>query len=530
MDGGDFAPLSIKDGNEIPLAFYVSGNDFKVGQFAKERVNVNDPFAYSNYFEIVQDPSKRFLLHDDSKPVKQLLYYGIENYLSHFIKTILFKNESIEAFRTSFCLRFWFEDDISKPERLLVENLFREAGYENIEEIDFGYHINKIASELTQSNNSRLFLSAITNDLYIKLYTYPGYGFQGLVKLDELGSDPRAKILAKLILEDIKEASPHIYFEEDNEVAHIVSHCASLLNNLTPIMRSEIELSSGTRTEYKIRLSDLEDRMMYSRGIEDKVMPRLESIMNENGQSSSNIDIILFGNDINTDYFKEKLNKKFPYVVGISSTAQLKILKSIFASIVTSGYRIQASMAPGNLGGAVNLPSPSAPPSPVSGRPAAPAPPKPGAPPAPVAPPKPAAPPAPVGKPAAPQAPAPPASKVAGPPPAPKAPTPPPPPAAKTPPPPPPKAKTPPPPPPPKAKTPPPPPKSKSSFDVVLVASGNDKLAVVKLLKDLTGLGLKEAKNAVDKTPSVLKTGITKDEANALKNQFEIIGAKVDIK
>jgi hypothetical protein len=376
MDGGDFAPLSIKEGNEIPLSFYVSGNDFKVGRFARERVNVNDPFAYNNYFDLIQDPSKRFLLHDDSKPVKQLLYYGIENYLSHFIKTILFKNESIEAFRTIFCLRFWFEDDISKPERLHVENLFRDAGYENVDEIDFGIHLNRIASDLTQSNRSRLFLSAITNDLYIKLYTSPNYGFQGLFKLEELGSDPRAKVLAKLILEDIKEASPHIYFEQDNEMSHIVSHCASLLNNLTPIIRNEIELSSGTRTEYKIRLSDLEDRIMYSRGIEDKVNPRLDSILNENGLSSSNVDIILFGNDINTNYFKEKLNKKFPYVVGISNAAQHKILKSIFSAIVTSGYKIQVSD-----GGAVKSPLPGAPLSPVGGRPAAPAPPKTAAPP-----------------------------------------------------------------------------------------------------------------------------------------------------
>jgi hypothetical protein len=296
--------------------------------------------------------------------------------------------------------------------------------------------------------------------LFIKLYTSPGYGFQGQVKLDELGSDPRAKILAKLILEDIKEASPHIYFEEDSEIAYVVNHCASLLNNLTPIMRSEIELSSGTRTEYKIRLSDLEDRMMYSRGIEDKVMPRLDTILNENGLISSNVDIILFGDDINTDYFKEKLNKKFPYVVGISNTAHQKILKSIFSSIVTAGYRINSS-----LDRASSPPTPGPPPSPVGARPAAPAPPKPGAPPAPVA--KPATPQAPA-PPPAPRvvAPAPPPQPVA-PSPAPKAPaTPPPPPAAKTPPPPPPpKAKTPPPPPPPpaaKPAVPPPPPKAKT--------------------------------------------------------------------
>jgi large subunit ribosomal protein L7/L12 len=70
----------------------------------------------------------------------------------------------------------------------------------------------------------------------------------------------------------------------------------------------------------------------------------------------------------------------------------------------------------------------------------------------------------------------------------------------------------------------------KTAFDVVLVGGGVNKLAVVKLVKDLTGLGLKEAKDAVDKAPSPLKTGVTKDEANALKTQLEEAGAKVEIK
>jgi len=70
----------------------------------------------------------------------------------------------------------------------------------------------------------------------------------------------------------------------------------------------------------------------------------------------------------------------------------------------------------------------------------------------------------------------------------------------------------------------------KTAFDVVLVEGGANKLAVVKLVKDLTGLGLKEAKDAVDKAPSPLKSGVSKDEANALKTQLEEAGAKVEIK
>lgn len=69
-----------------------------------------------------------------------------------------------------------------------------------------------------------------------------------------------------------------------------------------------------------------------------------------------------------------------------------------------------------------------------------------------------------------------------------------------------------------------------TSFDVILAEAGPNKLAIVKLVKDLTGLGLKEAKDVVDKAPSPLKEGVSKDEANGLKTQLEEAGAKVEIK
>jgi len=70
----------------------------------------------------------------------------------------------------------------------------------------------------------------------------------------------------------------------------------------------------------------------------------------------------------------------------------------------------------------------------------------------------------------------------------------------------------------------------KTSFDVILKAAGASKLAVVKLVKELTSLGLKEAKGLVDSAPAPLKEGVTKDEAEALKAQLEEAGAEVEIK
>ena len=69
-----------------------------------------------------------------------------------------------------------------------------------------------------------------------------------------------------------------------------------------------------------------------------------------------------------------------------------------------------------------------------------------------------------------------------------------------------------------------------SEFDVILKEAGASKLAVVKLVKELTGKGLKEAKDLVDSTPATVKEAVSKDEAEALKKQLEEAGAVVELK
>ena len=69
-----------------------------------------------------------------------------------------------------------------------------------------------------------------------------------------------------------------------------------------------------------------------------------------------------------------------------------------------------------------------------------------------------------------------------------------------------------------------------TEFDVILKSAGANKLAIVKLAKELTGLGLKEAKDLVDGAPSALKQGVSKDEATSLKKQLEEAGAEVELK
>ena len=70
----------------------------------------------------------------------------------------------------------------------------------------------------------------------------------------------------------------------------------------------------------------------------------------------------------------------------------------------------------------------------------------------------------------------------------------------------------------------------KTEFDVILKSAGGSKLAVVKLVKELTGLGLKEAKDLVDNAPSPIKEGVSKDEADSLVKSLEEAGAEVELK
>ena len=70
----------------------------------------------------------------------------------------------------------------------------------------------------------------------------------------------------------------------------------------------------------------------------------------------------------------------------------------------------------------------------------------------------------------------------------------------------------------------------KTKFDVILKNAGGQKLQIVKLVKDITGLGLKEAKAVVDAAPAPVKEGVTKDEAEAIKNQLVDAGAEVELK
>ena len=70
----------------------------------------------------------------------------------------------------------------------------------------------------------------------------------------------------------------------------------------------------------------------------------------------------------------------------------------------------------------------------------------------------------------------------------------------------------------------------KTEFDVELTSAGDQKIKVIKVVREITGLGLKEAKEMVEGTPSTLKEGVSKDDANALADQLKEVGAEIELK
>lgn len=210
----------IRESNEVPLFFYVNGHDFIFGKVARDRFYANDPNAYGNYFEIIKDPSLHFSIYGNKKPVKQLFYYGVEQCLSYFINAVLYKGDSIESYRQHFPLRFMFEVDVEDKEKSLIKNLFTEAGYDNVENVEENESLFSILLEngVVSETKSALLLKAVDDNLYVELYKKVPGEVTSFLTLDGQGADPRVKILADMIIDYISAQHPYLAINKSLEV------------------------------------------------------------------------------------------------------------------------------------------------------------------------------------------------------------------------------------------------------------------------------------------------------------------------
>ncbi len=342
-EGSSYAPLNIKGSNEIPLYFYVHGNDFIFGNAARDRFYRHDPYAYGNYFEIIKDPSKHFSIYGNKKPVKQLFYYGIEQCLSHFLNTVLYKVDSIESYRQHFPLRFLFDVDVEDNERSLIENLFQEAGYFNLDRIHYNEMLFRILNQkqILPSNKSILLLSGIDDVLYLKLYKNVDAELIGTTRLVGQGADPRVKILADMIIEYIILQNSYLSIDKNKEIAVLLPFCANLLENINPIIMGEAELSDGNKYWFKVNERNLNDRLQYYEN-DNLIFAAIDDLLKAGNLTVDNVVVLLGTEEISTVYFSNKLLKKYHYVKDVQVADVRDTMQSVFTAIANSNYEVKA--------------------------------------------------------------------------------------------------------------------------------------------------------------------------------------------
>jgi hypothetical protein len=346
-DKSPYAPLIIKDSNEVPLYFYVNGNDFIFGNIARDRFYQNDPNAYGQYFEIIKDPARHFTIYGNKKPVKQLLYHGIEQHLSFFINAVLYKGDSIESYRQHFPLKFLFDVDIEEKEKTLIHSLFTDAGYFNISSVNYDAALltvlvqNKFISE----QNNVLLLNGLNDTLYIKSYENFSSPPLSILNIEGQGADPRVKMLSEMIIEYIFTQNSFLSFNKEIETGNLLFFCANLLNNLTPIIKGEAELTDGKKYWFKVTERSLNDRLQfYSR--DQEIYTSIDDLLNTHKFKPDNTIIVLVGEEISTSYFLNKLLKKYPKVKQVDAVYLKDTMELLFTMTISEKPKRIAVVVP----------------------------------------------------------------------------------------------------------------------------------------------------------------------------------------
>lgn len=329
-----YAPLVMKDGSEVLLYFYVNGNDFIFGNAARDLYNQHHPNAYGNYFEIIKDPGKHFTIYGNKKPVKQLFYYGVEQYLSFFINTVLYKSDSIESYRQHFSLHFLYDVDIEDKEKALVESLFNDAGYINTGRANYDTALFDVLSRhgVITSRNHVLLLNGLNGTLYFKLFEHYQQQPVNMLSMEGQGADPRVKLLAEMIIEYIIAQQSFLSIDIEEEINGILSFCSDKLNHLTPVIQGEVALLDGHKYWFRVNERSLNDRLQYYSN-DQAVYAIIDDLLDGNKLHVDNTVILLMGEEISTSYFLNKLQKKYSHVKIVEAVWLKNTMEVVFEGL-----------------------------------------------------------------------------------------------------------------------------------------------------------------------------------------------------
>ncbi|WP_377097346.1 hypothetical protein [Mucilaginibacter calamicampi] len=324
----------MKGNHVVPLYFHVENNQFDFGAGARDRFFQHDPHAYGDYFELIKDPSQHFTLHNSAKRVKQLLYYGIEQFLSHFLNTVLYKSDAIESYRAAFPLKFIFEPDIAEPERNLVAGLFTEAGYRAVSVLSYS---NLLLEHLRHDNfigkkYAVLMLTGLADNLYLDLYEKGAETPVAASMIPHKGADPRINILAGMIVGYIQEQNSYLSLDTEREIAGLLPQCAALLAENKRIVTGEAELSNGSKFWFRINLKSVEDSLQYYSG-DLIVSTAIDELLQSLGIRTDELIVLLCSEQIMTSYFTDRLLKPYPNVKNVTTVHIDGAMQLIFSKV-----------------------------------------------------------------------------------------------------------------------------------------------------------------------------------------------------
>ncbi|MBP1631178.1 MAG: hypothetical protein H6Q15_2071 [Bacteroidetes bacterium] len=337
LNGAHFEPLCRKEGNVIPLYFYVKDSEFSIGKFAKDcYLNGDRIHAYGDYFKIIADPSRFFTIFSNKKHVKFLLYFGIEQYLSHFLNSVLYKNDSIEEYRSQLPVRFMFSSDIAQKEMLMIEEIFEESGYNNIETVSYcKYLLSALINHSTiEQSKHVILLTGLEDNLYIELFNDDYNNPIDKEIVEGQGADPRVRIMTKMLYDNAVSIT-HSILDEKEEKSHLISYAKEFLNQETSIPRGDITLSDGTICYVQIKKRELNNNLAYYTG-DENVFRSIDKLLKNNSISENNVQFVLNGEAVNTAYYIERLKKKFSNVTGSPLKIENELLKLAFKNISES--------------------------------------------------------------------------------------------------------------------------------------------------------------------------------------------------
>lgn len=336
-DQVEFLTLNEKE-PEIPLAFCLNGDELIMGKYAQERASMNDSSAFTNYFELIKDRSKVFTYAKEQRPIEQLLYIGVERYLSAFLKEKLLGDDwTIESKRKDFPLRFSFASDVANNERRFVIDLFIKAGYRNVAELPIE---DVLFSVTAPSTKPKVLLAGLGGDLYMSHYPNPKT-CKCCRSLPGIGTDPRFALCAELIFDEIQKSIPWLSARKEDNMELLIAESGKVLQSKSPLYMGNIVFDTGEEGDFQININNLENQLKHSQ-TSMSMISELEYFLKMEALQPNQVDIVLEGG-VNTDYFASRLHDKFTSVFNVSLSDYIQVWNRVFNSVDLTPPDIQTS-------------------------------------------------------------------------------------------------------------------------------------------------------------------------------------------